>query len=308
MNLNLRAGNSMPLTDRTGAVSGTWNDFQKAVTVEAAAEDNTQVVSYTQWYWVRANAQHVIESVVNSNAMKNNVSLEGFAGGTLDPANTDISYTASLAAAPAERVNVTTYKVVSGSLPAGLTLSRDGSISGTPTEAGDYGFTVEMSGDNWITETASFEMSVANSVTMDDVSAFVLDEDNEIQIGCVLNAEEYDEIIYSVSEGELPVSMQINENGLMYGTPTEEGDCEFTIMVTATRTEDLGFMTSVVTDTLTRTFDLPVVSKAEAEVTGETSGNESSGLNGGVIAALIAAIVLGAGSLGTTLVLNRKKK
>lgn len=308
MNLNLRSGNSLPLTDRTGAVSGTWDDSQKVVTVDAGAGDSTQVVSYTQWYWVRANAQHVIESVVNSNAMKNNVSLEGFAGGTLDTANTDISYTTSIATAPAEGVNVTTYKVVSGSLPAGLVLNRDGSISGTPTEAGDYRFTVEMSGDNWITETADFEMSVVNSITMDDVSAFVLDEDNETQIECVLNAEEYDTIVYSVSDGELPVGMQINENGLVYGTPTEAGEYEFTVMVTATRTEDLGFMTNVVTDTLKRTFNVPVVSNAEAEMLGEISGNGTSSVSGGVLAALIIAIALGVGSLGTTLVLNGKKK
>lgn len=317
MNLNLRSGNSLPLTDRTGQVSGTWDDSQKAVTVNAGAGDSTQAVSYTQWYWVRANAQHVIESVVNSNAMKNNVRLDGFTGSSLAPANTDISYTATLAV-QTEGVNVTTYKVVSGKLPAGLTLSTDGTISGSPAESGYFKFTVEMSGDNWITKTADFDITVADSITMDGVSAFVLNEDNEAQVACVLNPEDYDELVYSVSDGMLPSGMQINQNGLIYGTPAEEGAYEFTVMVTATRTEDLGFMMSVVQDKLTRTFSVPVVSKAEtgADLPGEVPSSGSSivssgagnGVSGGVYAALIAAIALGAGSLGTTLVLNSRNK
>jgi len=38
-----------------------------------------------------------------------------------------------------------TWTLVSGSMPPGLTLSPDGTISGTPTQAGTYAFTVSVS-------------------------------------------------------------------------------------------------------------------------------------------------------------------
>ena len=44
------------------------------------------------------------------------------------------------------------YVVLSGSLPAGLTLNADGTITGTATaKAGEYAFTVQGRADNWIT-------------------------------------------------------------------------------------------------------------------------------------------------------------
>ena len=37
------------------------------------------------------------------------------------------------------------YSVASGELPAGLTLAEDGTITGTPTEAGEYDFVIQVS-------------------------------------------------------------------------------------------------------------------------------------------------------------------
>jgi hypothetical protein len=39
-----------------------------------------------------------------------------------------------------------TWEVTSGALPAGLTLSKEGTIAGTPTSAGDFSFTVKVTG------------------------------------------------------------------------------------------------------------------------------------------------------------------
>jgi len=305
MNLNLRAGNSMPLTDRTGQVSGTWDDTRKAVTVDAAAGDSTQVVSNTQWYWVRANAQHVIESVVNSNAMKNNVSLGAFEDSTLASGNTYISYMANIAV-QTEGINVPKYVVVEGKLPEGLTLAADGSISGTPTESGRFVFTVEMSGDNWLKKTARFSMTIDESLTM-DASEFALNQDNEAQVNCILNPADYETYEYILTGGFLPEGMQMNENGLIYGTPTAEGEYEFTIVVSASKKVDLGFMITTQVDKVERTFNIPVVVKEIVEEEAPVEETVASTPDVGMILSVVA-IVLSAGSLAAAVVLNKRKK
>jgi hypothetical protein len=63
---------------------------------------------------------------------------------TLKPAVVGSAYSAKLEASG--RPSTTTWEVTSGSLPAGLTLSREGVISGTPTAAGSSTFTVEATG------------------------------------------------------------------------------------------------------------------------------------------------------------------
>jgi Putative Ig domain len=63
---------------------------------------------------------------------------------TLKPAVTGSLYTAKLEVSG--RASTTTWEVRSGSLPAGLTLSRDGVISGIATAAGSSTFSVEATG------------------------------------------------------------------------------------------------------------------------------------------------------------------
>jgi len=48
-----------------------------------------------------------------------------------------------------------TWSVSSGALPTGLSLDPDGAISGTPTTAGNYSFTVHVTDSSFFTEAAS---------------------------------------------------------------------------------------------------------------------------------------------------------
>ncbi len=52
-----------------------------------------------------------------------------------------------------------TWSVISGSLPPGLTLSSGGVLSGTPTAAGDYSFTVQVSGGGTVAK--AFSLTIA---------------------------------------------------------------------------------------------------------------------------------------------------
>ena len=53
-----------------------------------------------------------------------------------------------------------TWSLLTGALPAGLTLSPAGVISGTPTAAGAFGFTVQVQDSTGATASASYNMTV----------------------------------------------------------------------------------------------------------------------------------------------------
>jgi large repetitive protein len=53
-----------------------------------------------------------------------------------------------------------TFTVISGTLPTSLSLSSGGLISGTPTVAGTYDFTVQAKDTNGATGTTNFEITI----------------------------------------------------------------------------------------------------------------------------------------------------
>jgi len=59
----------------------------------------------------------------------------------LDAAEEDLAYSETLVATGGDTTY--TWAVIAGTLPAGITLSAGGVLSGTPTTPGDYGFTVQ---------------------------------------------------------------------------------------------------------------------------------------------------------------------
>ncbi len=279
MDHNLRAGNSLPLTNRTGKVSGAWDATNKYVTVNKSASDKTQVVSYTQWYAVRSNAQRVIYSTINSNAMKNGYDLSAFANKSLADAKKGVNYNASIGANLAG-VTIKSYSLVDGVLPEGLTLSSDGTISGkvTNAEAKTYSFTVQMNCDLWVTKTADFSITVKEALAIDEstLASLTAGTDSEFQVAADINAANYDEVVYAVTSGALPQGMQINSEGLVYGTPTAAGDYTFTVQVIATKTEGEGTTATVTKDVLTREFTVTVASeKFTYTVTFNTQGGSA---------------------------------
>lgn len=62
-----------------------------------------------------------------------------------------------------------TWSVTAGSLPSGLSLSNSGQISGTPTLAGSYSFTVEATDADSKTDTAGFTLVVVDPPSGDGI-------------------------------------------------------------------------------------------------------------------------------------------
>ncbi|CAD1797665.1 autotransporter domain-containing protein [Xanthomonas euroxanthea] len=94
---------------------------------------------------------------------------------TLPPATRGSAYTQVLTASGG--VAPYRYSIASGTLPAGLTLASDGTLSGTPTTQGTSSFTIAVAdaGNASATQAYSFTVSDAAPVAVADVAATMSD-------------------------------------------------------------------------------------------------------------------------------------
>ena len=126
-----------------------------------------------------------------------------------------------------------TFAVVSGALPPGLSLSITGLLSGTPTNAGTFNFTIQATGSNLVTGTTNYSISALcpavslSPGTLPDGSA----------------GSPYDQTVYggggtppytySVVTGALPPGVALY-GGRMIGTPTVSNYNTFNFSMRAT--------------------------------------------------------------------------
>jgi hypothetical protein len=133
-----------------------------------------------------------------------------------------------------------TWSVTSGSLPDGLSLDpSSGIISGTPTTAGSYSFTVTLADSTTptaATATQSYTVAVAApppapafSVS-DTVTSGTVGDAYEASLIPANGTSPY---TYTVTSGALPTGLSLDPNfGIISGTPTTAGTYTATITVT----------------------------------------------------------------------------
>ncbi|MDE2155999.1 MAG: putative Ig domain-containing protein [Xanthomonadaceae bacterium] len=125
-----------------------------------------------------------------------------------------------------------TFVVSAGSLPAGLTLSSSGSLSGTPTAAGSFAFTVQVTDAASTTATQAYTLTIAApTVTLSPATlpAATAESAYSQGIGASGGTAPYS---FGVSAGALPAGLTLSSGGALSGTPTVSGS--FTFSVTAT--------------------------------------------------------------------------
>ena len=122
-----------------------------------------------------------------------------------------------------------TWSFEGGSLPAGISIASNGVISGTPTVAGTFTFTVKAT-NSFGNDAKGFSITVANNVIAPTITT------NTLLGGTVgvsysenLVAEGTSPITWALESGNLPGGLSIAPSGVISGTPTASGTFNFTV-------------------------------------------------------------------------------
>ena len=126
-----------------------------------------------------------------------------------------------------------TYKLTNGGVP-GLSLSADGSLSGTPTEAGPFSLTVTATGASGATQAQQNTITVARKphhAAISFASAAPPSGTVGTAYAFAFKATGDAGITYKLTNGGVP-GLSLSADGSLSGTPTEAGP--FSLTVTAT--------------------------------------------------------------------------
>lgn len=151
-------------------------------------------------------------------------------------ATVGVAYSQSLASVSGG-VAPYTYAIASGSLPLGITLASNGTLSGTPNAGGSFNFTVNVTdssgGSGPVSATSGPLLLTVNAPTititpptLPTASAGVAYNQNLTAAG---GSGTY---TYAVTAGALPAGLTLSSAGVISGTPTAAGT--FALTITAT--------------------------------------------------------------------------
>ncbi len=122
-----------------------------------------------------------------------------------------------------------TFAVTAGNLPPGVTLSGAGLLSGTPTSAGSYAFTVTATDSLSASGSQAYTLSISPAtVTLSPptLPTAVRGGDYSVQIDAAGGTAPYS---FSVTNGALPAGLSLYDDGFLDGAPGATGTYTFTV-------------------------------------------------------------------------------
>ncbi len=129
-----------------------------------------------------------------------------------------------------------TWSVIAGTLPPGLTIAANGTLSGTPTLFGTYNFTVGVTqGINLCSASKLYNLVIISPCTFMTPAPPVLPAGNvnaAYTSTTITTSGGVAPYTYAVSNGALPAGLTLTTAGVLSGTPTAQGT--FNVNITAT--------------------------------------------------------------------------
>jgi hypothetical protein len=155
----------------------------------------------------------------------------GIATSGLKAATVGAAYSATLEAQGVP--STTKWEVSSGSLPAGLTLSAEGTISGTPSAVGSSTFTVKATGEGKDFSGTRVDSKEYTLSVLEPLAAKVSRRAAEIHVPFRATlAGAGGQAPYTWSASGLPAGLAVDSAGSISGTPTRIGSFPAQITVT----------------------------------------------------------------------------
>ncbi|MFN7996484.1 MAG: putative Ig domain-containing protein [Bryobacteraceae bacterium] len=141
-----------------------------------------------------------------------------------------------------------TWSIATGSLPAGLSLSPAGAISGTPTVVGAAGFTAKVTDNTGASATKSFTLATVAGLGITSVSPLPSGELGIAYSQTLTATGGTPPYAWSITQGGLPAGLTLSANGAIKGAPSASTSASFTVQVSdsASVTSSKAFTLSIV--------------------------------------------------------------
>jgi hypothetical protein len=151
-----------------------------------------------------------------------------------------------------------TWSVSAGALPPGVTLNAStGLLSGTPTTAGSYSFTVKVTDHSGLSDTKPVTLAVIAGPAL-NFPAPPAGWTNTVYSDTLTESGGTAPFAWSVSAGSLPAGISLSADGTLSGTPTATGTSSFTVKVTDANSQSATQATSItVSAGVSTTFAAP---------------------------------------------------
>jgi len=163
-----------------------------------------------------------------------------------------------------------TFSISDGDLPDGITLSAVGSLSGTPTKAGQFTVTISAKDATGVTGSQEIVLSISAPDIVVSVPSLPDGKVNAaysaVQLAASGGTAPYG---FTVSAGKLPQGVELATDGTLSGTPTEAGD----FAVTIAATDRFGFTGTVGLSITIKGLDVPVARDMTLEIMIGTTGS-----------------------------------
>lgn len=127
-----------------------------------------------------------------------------------------------------------TWTVSAGTLPAGLSLSPAGVLSGIPTAAGTATFTVRAANQSTTPDTEVVTLTVLPALAPPVIttSGVIANATAGVGYAYTFSATGTAPFTWSIKDGSLPGGLSLSPGGVLTGTPTTPGTYNFTVRVT----------------------------------------------------------------------------
>ena len=124
-----------------------------------------------------------------------------------------------------------TFSVVGGTLPTGLALAADGSLTGVPTVGGSFAFTVQVQDANSCTSTRSYSIAVSCPTIAVNPATLPNPVSGLPYTQSLTGTNGIAPYFFQITSGALPTGLTLGSRGQISGTPRALGSFTFVVQV-----------------------------------------------------------------------------